>query len=156
MKKITPRVLRGFRDYLPETMLTKQRMLDTIAKTFESFGFSPLATPAIEYADILLGKYGDEGDKLLYRFKDNGDRDVALRYDLLHTSRVIAMNGQLTNFQAIPNRPCICAEKPGRGVFENVQCDIDMIGVPSMIPTQNVGAHARSNHWRPRICDSSQ
>ena len=63
-------------------MLTKQRMLDTIAKTFESFGFSPLATPAIEYADILLGKYGDEGDKLLYRFKDNGDRDVALRYDL--------------------------------------------------------------------------
>ena len=77
MKKITPRVLRGFRDYLPDHA-DKQRMLDTIAKTLNHL-VSPLATPAIEYADILLGKYGDEGDKLLYRFKDNGDRDVALR-----------------------------------------------------------------------------
>ena len=148
MKKITPRVLRGFRDYLPETMLTKQRMLDTIAKTFESFGFSPLATPAIEYADILLGKYGDEGDKLLYRFKDNGDRDVALRYDLtVPLSRVIAMNGQLNKpFKRYQIAPVWRAEKPGRGRFrEFVQCDIDMIGVPSMMADAEcllVGARA--------------
>ena len=148
MKKITPRVLRGFRDYLPETMLTKQRMLDTIAKTFESFGFSPLATPAIEYADILLGKYGDEGDKLLYRFKDNGDRDVALRYDLtVPLSRVVAMNGQLNKpFKRYQIAPVWRAEKPGRGRFrEFVQCDIDMIGVPSMMADAEcllVGARA--------------
>ena len=69
MTKVTPRLLRGFRDYLPETMLTKQRMMNQVADVFESFGFGPLATPALEYADLLLGKYGDEGDKLLYRFR---------------------------------------------------------------------------------------
>ena len=71
MTKVTPRVLRGFKDYLPDTMLSKQRMLDDIARVFESFGFGPLVTPAIEYADILMGKYGDEGDKLALIARSN-------------------------------------------------------------------------------------
>ena len=74
--------LRGFRDYLPEEMLLKARFLERVAGVFESFGYPPLQTPALEYSEILLGKYGEEGDMLMYRFRDNGDRDVCLRYDL--------------------------------------------------------------------------
>ena len=136
MTRVTPRLLRGFRDYLPETMLTKQRMMDQVSRVFESFGFGPLATPALEYSDILLGKYGDEGDKLLYRFKDNGDRDVAMRYDLtVPLSRVVAMNNQLTKpFKRYQIAPVWRAEKPGRGRFrEFLQCDIDIIGADSMM-----------------------
>ncbi len=136
MTKVTPRLLRGFRDYLPETMLTKQRMINSVSGVFESFGFGPLATPALEYADILLGKYGDEGDKLLYRFRDNGDRDVAMRYDLtVPLSRVVAMNNQLTKpFKRYQIAPVWRAEKPGRGRFrEFLQCDIDIIGADDMM-----------------------
>lgn len=136
MTKVTPRVLKGFKDYLPDTMLSKQRMLDDIARVFESFGFGPLVTPAIEYADILMGKYGDEGDKLLYRFRDNGDRDVALRYDLtVPLSRVVAMNNQLLKpFKRYQIAPVWRAEKPGRGRFrEFMQCDIDIVGASEMM-----------------------
>ena len=77
-----PRRLRGFRDYLPETMIAKEQMLRRVARTFEAHGFAPLQTPALEYEEILLGKYGEEGDRLLYRFRDVGDRAVALRYAL--------------------------------------------------------------------------
>lgn len=148
MTKVTPRLLRGFKDYLPETMLSKQRMLDDIARVFESFGFGPLVTPAIEYADILMGKYGDEGDKLLYRFRDNGDRDVALRYDLtVPLSRVVAMNGQLLKpFKRYQIAPVWRAEKPGRGRFrEFMQCDIDIVGAHDMMADAEcllVGARA--------------
>ncbi|MGB0647043.1 MAG: histidine--tRNA ligase [Bradymonadia bacterium] len=136
MTKVTPKVLRGFKDYLPDTMLSKQRMLDQIARVFESFGFGPLVTPAIEYAEILMGKYGDEGDKLLYRFRDNGDRDVALRYDLtVPLSRVVAMNPQLLKpFKRYQIAPVWRAEKPGRGRFrEFMQCDIDIVGAADMM-----------------------
>lgn len=148
MTKVTPRTLRGFKDYLPETMLSKQRMLDDIARVFESFGFGPLVTPAIEYAEILMGKYGDEGDKLLYRFRDNGDRDVALRYDLtVPLSRVVAMNGQLLKpFKRYQIAPVWRAEKPGRGRFrEFMQCDIDIVGAHDMMADAEcllVGARA--------------
>ncbi len=132
---ITPRVLKGFRDYLPDTMLPKQRMLDTIAHTFESFGFGPLQTPALEYTEILLGKYGDEGDKLLYRFEDNGGRDVALRYDLtVPLARVVASGGQLIPpFRRYQIAPVWRAEAPGRGRFrEFLQCDVDIVGVAEL------------------------
>ena len=136
MARITPRILKGFRDYLPETMRPKQKMLDRVAIVFESFGFAPLATPAIEYAEILLGKYGDEGDKLLYRFRDNGDRDVALRYDLtIPLARVVAMNkNQPTPFKRYQIAPVWRAEKPGRGRYrEFMQCDIDIVGTDSLM-----------------------
>ena len=72
MSRVTPRVLKGFRDYLPDLMVARERMLSAVTSVFESFGFTPLATPALEYTEILTGKYGTEGDKLLYRFEDNG------------------------------------------------------------------------------------
>ena len=91
MPQIQPRTLKGFRDFLPELEITRQKMIETIKASFETFGFEPLETPALEYAEILTGKYGDEGDKLMYRFRDNGDRDVALRYDLtIPLARVVA------------------------------------------------------------------
>ncbi len=129
--KLEPRVLKGFRDYLPAVMLPKQGMLDRVAEVFQSFGFAPLQTPALEYSDLLLGKYGDEGNKLLYRFHDNGDRDVALRYDLtVPLARVIGMNkGLALPFKRYQIAPVWRAENPARGRFrEFVQCDIDIVG----------------------------
>jgi histidyl-tRNA synthetase len=94
-------------------------------------GFAPLDTPALEYSEVLLGKYGDEGDKLLFRFRDHGDRDVALRYDLtVPLARVVAMNAQLPlPFKRYQIASVWRAEKPGRGRFrEFAQCDADIIG----------------------------
>ncbi len=135
MSIVTPRVLKGFRDYLPEVELPRQAMLSTITKVFEGFGFGPLTTPALEYSEILLGKYGEEGDKLLYRFEDNGHRDVALRYDLtVPLARVIGQHGHLPQpFRRYQVAPVWRAEKPARGRFrEFMQCDVDVVGEPSM------------------------
>ena len=136
MANIEARVLRGFRDYLPDVMLPRQRMLELVSGVFESFGFSPLSTPALEYADVLVGKYGEEGEKLLYRFLDNGERDVALRYDLtVPLARLVDMNRDLVRpFKRYQIAPVWRAETPGRGRFrEFVQCDIDIVGSDSLM-----------------------
>jgi histidyl-tRNA synthetase len=69
--------LKGFRDFLPREAKKRQYVISTLKKVFESYGFEPLETPALEYEEILMGKYGEEGDKLMYRFEDNGKRKVA-------------------------------------------------------------------------------
>src|SRR6516162_4245373 len=79
---IQPRTLQGFRDYPPELMIPREQLLETARRVYRSYGFAPIDTPALEYTDILLGKAGDESDKLMYRFTDNGGRDVSLRFDL--------------------------------------------------------------------------
>jgi histidyl-tRNA synthetase len=79
---IQPRNLRGFRDSLPETESRKLEIQGALTRVFHSFGFVPIDTPAMEYAEILLGKGGGETDKQVYRFLDHGNRDVALRFDL--------------------------------------------------------------------------
>ncbi|HVR72703.1 MAG TPA: histidine--tRNA ligase [Planctomycetota bacterium] len=135
MSKIKPQVLRGFRDYLPAKMIPRQKMLWGIEQVFQSFGFVPLMTPALEYLDILTGKYGEEGETLLYRFKDQGDRDVALRYDLtVPLARVVAQYPEITlPFRRYQIAPVWRAEKPARGRFrEFVQCDGDIVGSPDM------------------------
>ncbi len=63
-------------------MLVREQMMETARRVYRSFGFAPIDTPALEYSEILLGKGGDESDKQLFRFKDQGDRDVAMRFDL--------------------------------------------------------------------------
>ena len=100
MKKITNSVtitimniqtLKGFRDFLPKEARKREYVKSTLKKVFESYGFEPLETPILEYEEILTGKYGEEGDKLLYRFVDNGGRNVAMRYDqTVPLSRVVA------------------------------------------------------------------
>jgi histidyl-tRNA synthetase len=79
---IKPRNLRGFRDSLPDTEARKLEIQEILTGVFHSFGFVPIDTPAMEYAEILLGKGGGETDKQVYRFLDHGNRDVALRFDL--------------------------------------------------------------------------
>ena len=69
---IKPQTLKGFRDFLPEEARKRQYVINILKKVFESYGFEPLETPALEYEEILIGKYGDEGDKLMYRFVDKG------------------------------------------------------------------------------------
>ncbi len=134
---ITPRTLKGFRDYLPADMAPRQAMIRAIEDAFARHGFVPIDTPALEYAEILAGKYGEEGDKLLYQFKDHGDRDVALRYDL--TVPLARLVGQHRGELQLPLRryhvaPVWRADKPQRGRFrEFMQCDADIVGSQSAL-----------------------
>ena len=80
--RITPRTLKGFRDYPPEAMIPRERLIDTARRVYRSYGFSPIDTPALEYLEILTGKGGEETDKQLYKFQDHGGRWVGLRFDL--------------------------------------------------------------------------
>jgi len=136
MEKIDPRILKGFRDYLPDQMIARKRIIGTIAGVFERYGFAPLETPAIEYSEILLGKYGADAERLLYRFTDHGGRDVCLRYDLtVPLARVAAQYGNLPMpFKRYQIAPVWRAEKPGRGRFrEFFQCDVDIVGSSSLL-----------------------
>lgn len=132
MAQFEAKTLKGFRDFLPDAMAPRQAMLRVIEATFERQGFVPLSTPALEYAETLTGKYGDEGDKLLYKFQDHGEREVALRYDLtVPLARVVA---QHRNDLQLPLRRYQVAsvwraDKPQRGRFrEFMQCDADIVG----------------------------
>ena len=80
--RVEPRTLKGFRDYLPEAMIPRERLIDTARRVYRSYGFSPIDTPALEYLEILAGKGGEETDKQLYKFQDHGGRWVGLRFDL--------------------------------------------------------------------------
>jgi len=134
--KIEPRTLKGFRDFLPKEARKRQYVIDTLKKVFESYGFEPLETPSLEYEDILLGKYGDEGDKLMYRFEDNGQRRVALRYDqTVPLARVVAQyqNDLPLPFKRYQIQNVWRAENTQKGRFrEFLQCDIDTIGEKSV------------------------
>jgi len=134
---IQPRILKGFRDYLPEVTLARQKMIHVIEAAFSTFGFMPIDTPALEYAEILLGKGSAETDKQMYRFKDGGDRDVALRFDLtIPLARFAAMyaNELGTPFKRYHIAPVWRAEKPQRGRYrEFIQCDFDIIGTNSLV-----------------------
>lgn len=126
------RTLRGFRDYLPRDMMAKDEMIARVRGVFESFGYPPLQTPVLEHGELLAGKYGEEGEMLMYRFRDHGDRDVCMRYDLtVPLARVVAQHGELTMpFRRYQVAPVWRAEKPGKGRFrEFVQCDVDLVGV---------------------------
>ena len=73
MDIIKPRIMKGTRDFLPDDMRVREHVIGIIKKRFETYGFAPLATPAMEYYDILTGKYGDEGDKGLFKILNTGD-----------------------------------------------------------------------------------
>ena len=90
MKTIKPRTLKGFRDFWGEELLNRKQVFKVFEQIFQKYGYEPLETPALEYFDILMGKYGEE-EKLVYNFEDFGGRRVALKYDLtVPTSRVLA------------------------------------------------------------------
>ena len=129
---IQPRTLKGFRDYLPELMIPRERLTEQARTVFRSYGFVPIDTPCLEYAEILLGKGGEESDKLVYRFTDHGDRDVALRFDLtVPFARFAAQHiGKLgTPFKRYHLGPVWRGENTAHGRFREFwQCDFDTIG----------------------------
>ena len=137
---ITPRTLSGFKDRLPKESYAKSQMLKSIVESFEKFGFSPIETPHLEYAEILKKQGSEEIQKEMYHFLDHGGREVALRFDLtVPLARFIA---QYKNELGLPfKRYCIGnvfrGERAQKGRYrEFTQCDFDFIG------TQSIGADA--------------
>ncbi|MCL2801415.1 MAG: histidine--tRNA ligase [Treponema sp.] len=132
---IEPKVLKGFRDFLPNAEIIRRSLTEKIENTFRSFGFVPIDTPAMEYAEILLGKGGGETEKQIYRFKDNGDRDVALRFDLtVPFARFTALHRNELSFpfKRYHIGKVWRGENTQRGRYrEFTQCDFDIIGSDS-------------------------
>lgn len=124
--------LQGFRDFLPGEKRKRDWLVKKIIEVFERFGFEPLETPTLEYASVILGKYGTEADKLVYMFKDRGDRDIALRYDqTVPTARILAQYSQQLPkyFRRYQIQNVFRADKPQKGRYrEFTQCDIDIFG----------------------------
>jgi histidyl-tRNA synthetase len=142
-KLIEPRTLKGFRDYLPETMIPRERLIETARRVYRSYGYSPIDTPALEYLDILAGKGGAETDKQLYKFQDSGDRWVGLRFDLtVPLARFAAEHiGQLgTPFKRYHIAAVWRGENTQRGRYrEFMQCDFDTIGTESVVADIETG-----------------
>ena len=133
MNNIKAQTLKGFRDFLPEQANIRKFVLDKITETFRAFGFEPLETPALEYAEILKGKYGEE-EKLIYEFKTKGGDDVALRYDqTVPLARVVASYPDLPKpFKRYQIQPVWRGENTQKGRYrEFLQCDADVIGSSS-------------------------
>lgn len=134
---IEPRVLKGFRDTLPDLAIVRSEMMHKLEAVFASFGLVPIDTPALEYSEILLGKGSDETDKQLFRFKDQGDRDVAMRFDLtVPLARFISTHADTVGipFKRYHIAPVWRAEKPQRGRYrEFIQCDFDILGADSLL-----------------------
>jgi histidyl-tRNA synthetase len=134
---------RGMRDFLPEEIRRRQYVIDVVRRVYERYGFEPLETPALENIETLTGKYGEEGNKLIYKVlrrgegESSGETDLALRYDLtVPLARVVADNpGKLPKFfKRYQIQPVWRADRPARGRFrEFYQCDVDAIGSTSPV-----------------------
>lgn len=130
MKKgpVTP---KGFRDIKPDLAYRRREIINQIANVLESYGFVPLETPTIEFSETLLGKYGDE-ERLIYQFTDQGDRNLALRFDLtVPLARYVANNLAVLNptFSRYQIGQVFRGENPQRGRFrEFTQFDFDTVG----------------------------
>lgn len=130
---VEPRLLRGFRDYLPGQMNARIRMIDTIRRVYESYGFLPLDTPALEYHETLMG-YGEENSKQIFEFDNPEEEHVALRFDLTAPlARVVAQYPDLPlPFRRYQVGPVWRADKPDAGRFrEFTQFDLDSVGTSS-------------------------
>lgn len=159
MEPVKPTLARGTRDFSPEIMIRRQLIINTIRKTFEKYGFLPLETPAIEKLSVLTGKYGDEGDQLLFKILNSGDfltgenkldeligdynrltqviSEKGLRYDLtVPFARYVVMNRNEIQFpfKRYQIQPVWRADRPQKGRYrEFYQCDADIIGTNSLI-----------------------
>jgi len=134
---IPPALLKGTRDFTPAQMRQRQQVMTVLQTTFEQYGFSCIETPILNPAETILGKYGEEGDKLTYSFLDNGDRKIALPYDLtVPFARYVAAYWRdlPMPFKRYQMQRVWRAEKPQKGrLREFYQCDIDVIGTNSLL-----------------------
>ena len=148
-----PSIPKGTRDFSPAEMMRRQYIFDTIRRVFRAYGFAPLETPSMENLSTLLGKYGDEGDKLLFKILNSGDYaaglsdeevrsaskicEKGLRYDLTvpFARYVVQHQGELTfPFKRFQIQPVWRADRPQKGRYrEFYQCDVDVIGTRSLL-----------------------
>ena len=130
---IKPRLSRGLRDLLPESMMARQRLIDTVRGVYETYGFSPLETPAIEYLDVLSGSAGQEAQQSIFRVSNPEEERLGLRFDLtVPLSRVIRQyQGIPLPFRRYQVSPVWRADKPDPGRFRQfTQFDLDAVGAP--------------------------
>jgi len=158
MKTNKPTIPKGTRDFGPDKMLKRQFIFNTIRRVFEKFGYQPLETPAMEHLSVLTGKYGEEGDKLLYKILNSGDflsktrqediesgsksltfkiAEKGLRYDLtVPFARYVVMNQHEISFpfKRYQIQPVWRADRPQKGRYrEFYQCDADVVGTDSLV-----------------------
>src|SRR6187455_138715 len=141
---------RGMRDFLPEDVRRGQYVIGVIGEVYQKYGFEPLETPAVENLETLQGKYGEEGDRLIFKIlkrgegAETGEADLALRYDLtVPLARVVAeYQGRLPKFfKRYQIQPVWRADRPQKGRFrEFYQCDVDAIGSTSALVEAEVCA----------------
>src|SRR2546429_3228600 len=134
---------RGMRDFLPADVRKREYVIGVIKEAYERYGFEPLETPAVENIETLMGKYGEEGNQLIFKIlkrgehEKTGEADLALRYDLtVPLARVVAQyKAELPKFfKRYQIQPVWRADRPARGRFrEFYQCDVDVLGSKSMV-----------------------
>ncbi len=129
--------LAGFRDFFARDVKVREFVTNTFKRVFEKYGYEPLETPALENSNIYVGELGDEAEKLFYRFKDQGGRDVMLKYDVM-TSMCRAVAENINNipfpYKRYQIQPVWRSEKPQKGRYrEFTQCDADTVGSDSII-----------------------
>ncbi len=133
---VNPQLLKGFQDLLPEDMIARSRLVESIKKVFERYGFVPIDTPALEYLVTLIGTGGEDTNKLLFRLKSPEHEDIALRFDLtVPFARMIAQYPEKVRlpFRRYHVAPVWRADKPGAGRFRQfMQCDFDAAGSDSV------------------------
>lgn len=140
------------RDFLPEDVRRREYVIGIIKEVYERYGFEPLETPAVENIETLLGKYGEEGNQLIFKIlkrgehEKTGEADLALRYDLtVPLARVVAQyqNELPKFFKRYQIQPVWRADRPARGRFrEFYQCDVDILGSRSMLVEAEICAAA--------------
>jgi histidyl-tRNA synthetase len=137
-KQINPRNPKGFRDFLPDTMIRRNYVMDTIQDVFHLFGFEPIGTPILELQETLFGKYGEEAEQLIFSAQHgrSNKEPLAMRYDLtVPLARVFAQHeNELTlPFKRYHIAPVFRGERPQKGRYrEFYQCDADIVGVSGM------------------------
>src|SRR3989454_11479519 len=134
---------RGMRDFLPAEVRKREYVIRIIKEVYERYGFEPLETPAVENIETLMGKYGEEGNQLIFKIlkrgehEKTGEADLALRYDLtVPLARVVAQyqNELPKVFKRYQIQPVWRADRPARGRFrEFYQCDVDSLGSTSPV-----------------------
>jgi histidyl-tRNA synthetase len=135
--KIQPRLPKGMRDFLPQEMIKREYVFNVVREVFHLYGFEPLQTPVLELQETLMGKYGEDAEKLIFNAQHPGGKEeLALRYDLtVPLARVVAQyqNEITLPFKRYQLSPVWRAERPQRGRYrEFYQCDADIVGVAGM------------------------
>jgi len=130
--RMKPQTLKGFYDYFSDDMRIRNFIKDSFREIAEEYGFEPLETPALEYSELILGQSGEEAEKLYYKFKDNGDRDVMLKYELMiPMCRAVAqnINSIILPYKRYQVQNVWRAENVQRGrLREFTQMDVDILG----------------------------